>query len=636
MVPDDKSFLRKAEHELYTTDIIPPKKRSFLHEHKLEVPDDWSESENKTSSTTTQPPMRNTSIFKKIFFGSLGFLVVALIIGGISYLSGDNAISTKNVDLTITAKTFVDGGESLPVNVSIVNRNKVSMELATLVLEYPEGNGSNPDAVTRITRDIGSVAVGDTHNESFDIKLYGEENSEKDITAHIEFRVSGSNAVYDKNEVAAITIRTSPLRLTLDAPKSVIPNQEVPLQFSVVGNGTEVLTDTALVLQYPPGFTFSRATPVPTTGNTVWYLGDIPPGANRTITVYGSFAGGISEAKTIRASVGSQNKQNEAILDRVYNTLAQVIPLTNAFLDAHIVVEHTASDSDIVPISPTGSVSISIPWENTLSSKITNARLEVALSGTAYDSTRVRPDSGVFDSVNNKITWTAQEIPEFASVDPGEKGTIQFSLEPRQFSVGQVASNPVINLSINITGFDDAGIRQSAMGVDKKILAIGSDMNFSARTLHASGIIQNTGAMPPKVNTETTYTLDWQLTNSRNRVTGVKVSTMLPTYVSWKNVIVPTSEQANVTFNEVTRELVWNVGEVPAGTGTNLPPRTLSLKVGITPSTDQKGKTPTLTSDMITTGLDTFTNKTLSLTRRALNTQISGEGSAPGVDGIVQ
>ena len=635
MISDDKSFLRKAEHELYTTDIVPPKKRSFIHEQKLEAPDDWADSKLGSSSNNTPPPMRNTSIFKKIFFGSLGFLFIALIIGGISFLSGDNAISTKNVDLTVTAKTFVDGGESLPVNVSIVNRNKVSMELASLVLEYPEGNGSNPDAITRTSRDIGSVAVGDTHNESFDVKLYGEENSQKNITAHIEFRVSGSNAVYDKDETVPVTIRTSPLRLTLDVPTNVIPNQEVPLKFSVVGNGTEILTNTALVLEYPQGFTFSRATPVATSGNTVWYLGDIPPGARRDITVYGSFTGGISEAKTIRASVGSQNKQNEMLLDRVYNTLAQVVPLTNAFIDAHLVVENSSSNDAIVPISPTGAVSISIPWTNTLTSKITNAQIEVLLSGTAYDPARVRPNSGTFDSVNNKITWTRQEVPEFASLDPGKKGTVQFTIEPRQFSAGQVASNPIINMSVNIAGFDDAGVRQSALGVDKKTLAIGSDMNFSARTIHTSGVIQNIGAMPPKVNTETTYTLEWQLTNSRNRVTGVKVSTILPTYVSWKNVMVPTAEQANVVFNEVTRELVWNAGEVPAGTGTNLPARILSLKVGITPSVDQKGKTPNLTGDLTITGLDTFTNKTITLTRRALNTQLTGEGSTPGADGIV-
>jgi len=356
---------------------------------------------------------------------------------------------------------------------------------------------------------------------------------------------------------------------------------------------------------------------------------------NRSIVVYGSLAGGINDAKTIRASVGSQNKKNESILDSVYNTLAQVVPLSNAFLDAHFVVGGDA-ETPIVPISAGETVSVTIPWSNTLSGRLTNAQIEVSLGGSAYDPSKVQAGSGYFDSVNNKIIWSRQQVQQFASIEPGGSGTVSFSIQPKQFAAGSIAANPTIAMTMNISGFDASGLKQSAVGVDKKTLAIGSDMNFTARTIHNSGPLQNTGAMPPKVNSETTYTLEWQLTNSRNRVTGVKVSTILPTYVAWKNVMVPTAEQANVSYNTVTRELVWNAGEVPAGTGNNLPPRTLSMKVGITPSVSQQGAAPNLTDVIMVTGLDTFTNKTLEITRRALDTQTLNDGFGPGFDGVVQ
>ena len=635
MIPDDKSFLRKADHELYTVDGITPKPRSFLHEKKLEAPDHWSDMTPSPESVASSfEPMKKTSIFKKIFGASLGFLVIAVIIAGLSYLSGGNSISTKNVDITLTTKTFVDGGESLPVTVSLVNRNKLNMELATLVLEYPEGNAANLDAITRISRDVGTLPVGETHNESFVIKLYGEENTEKKVTARIEFRVSGSNAIYDKEESVPITIRTSPVRLTLDMPQAVIPNQEVAFKFNLIGNGLEVLTNTALVVQYPPGFTFTRAVPASTTGNNVWYLGDIPPSANKTITIYGSIAGGASDAKTLRASVGSQNKNNESQLDRVYNTLAQVVPLTNAFLDAQVRI---GQDNDaIIPIGASEDVTVSIPWTNTLAEKITNAQIEVELSGSAYDPLRVRPVSGYFDSVANKIIWTRQQVPAFAALEPGQTGTLTFQIQPKQFSVNQITTSPTINLAINISAFNASGVKVTALAIDRKTLAIGSDINLTTRTLHATGPLQNSGPIPAKTNTETTYTLEWQITNSRNRVSAVKVSTILPTYVSWKNVMVPVGEQTNITFNEVTRELVWNVGEIPAGTGTSLPAKIVSLKVGITPSVQQKGTTPNLTDDIEIIGKDMFTNKEISFTRRAMNTQTFSEGSGPGSDGIVQ
>ena len=100
MIPDDKSFLRKTERELYTVDGISPKPRSFLHEKKIETTDDWSHDESQ-EVVSTMNSMKKTSIFKKIFGASLGFLLIAIIIAGLSYLSGNNAISTKNIDITV-------------------------------------------------------------------------------------------------------------------------------------------------------------------------------------------------------------------------------------------------------------------------------------------------------------------------------------------------------------------------------------------------------------------------------------------------------------------------------------------------------------------------------------------------------
>ncbi len=328
MIDDEHSNLRKVARELYTTDIKPPTRRSVLHEEKVVSTDDWKSSMTSNSPTVTmQKPVKTTSFFRNMFLASLCFLVIAMIVLGASFINGGNSISEGNVDIAITTKTFVDGGESLPVEVTLVNKNKLGLELATLVLEYPQGSDDNAGTMGRIEREIGSLAAGASRQESFMIQLYGTQNSQRNITARIEFRVQGSNAVYDKDQSTMVTIRTSPITITLAAPDKAIPNQEIPLKFTIIGNGTATLPNTAMVLQYPDGFTFARAEPSPTFGSTVWYLGDVPPGVNRTITVYGSLTGSITDLKTIRASVGSQNASNEQLLDTTYNALAQVIPL---------------------------------------------------------------------------------------------------------------------------------------------------------------------------------------------------------------------------------------------------------------------------------------------------------------------
>lgn len=122
-ISDEHSRLRKMNSELYTTDIQPPIKRSILHGNRTPAPDDWSPSEKKNiTMASLEQKKQMPKIFKTVFLGSFAFLLVALVIFGSSFFLGGNSISSDNVNLVITAKSFVDGGEDLPVDVSIVNK----------------------------------------------------------------------------------------------------------------------------------------------------------------------------------------------------------------------------------------------------------------------------------------------------------------------------------------------------------------------------------------------------------------------------------------------------------------------------------------------------------------------------------
>lgn len=628
MINDENSRLRKLEHQLYATDMIAPPKRSILHDDDHEVPDDWVDP-SMEPVRFKKPGLDATSFFKNLFRAALVFLVVACIVLGISMLSGNNTISTKNVDITLTTKSFADGGESLPVQVSVVNRNRVPLELATLVLEYPEGSAEDSGALARITRDAGTIGAGETHQEAFTVQLYGQEGSQKQLTAHLEFRVPGSNAVYDKDEIAAVTVRTSPVRLTLTATDKAIPNQEVPFKFTIIGNGTATLGDTTLIVQYPDGFTFTRSDVQPTSGNNIWYLGDLPPGVNRTITAYGTIAGGSNDLKTIRASIGVQSKKNEKLLDTTYNSVAQTITMTSSFLKTNL----SLNDKTTSTVAVTGSedIQVILPWQNVTGAELTNVEIRVRLGGSAYDPSKVKSSTAFFDSANNQLVWTKQESSVLASVAPGQEGTFSFAIAPRATNV----TNPTITFTVDIAGIQSGGVALTATGVDTKKAVVSSDLNLLAKTLHYGGQIQNSGPMPPAANKETTYTVDLQVTNVRNKVSGVKVATILPVNVVWKNMVLPQSEAANVSYNSVTREVVWNVGDVPAGTGTTTSPRSVAIKVGITPSLNQVGLRPDMTGEFRITGKDMFTNTDILFTKKAVTTLLLNDISTTGADGKV-
>jgi hypothetical protein len=213
---------------------------------------------------------------------------------------------------------------------------------------------------------------------------------------------------------------------------------------------------------------------------------------------------------------------------------------------------------------------------------------------------------------------------------------VTFSITPKQFGNGSRVSNPSIILSVDIVGYAQGGIKQSATTVSQKTIVINSDLNLLSSTLHYAGGIANTGPMPPKSNKETTYTLVWQITNSRNRVSGVTVTTTLPTNVVWKNTILPITQNANVTYNAVTRTLQWNVGDVAAANGGTPAVQSVSVQVGITPSTTQSASVADLTGPITITGHDTFTNTDLTITHRQNTTQLLNDTSTVGANGVVQ
>ena len=116
--------------------------------------------------------------------------------------------------------------------------------------------------------------------------------------------------------------------------------------------------------------------------------------------------------------------------------------------------------------------------------------------------------------------------------------------------------------------------------------------------------------MPPRADTETTYTVIWSVTNSSNDVTDARVRAILPPYVSWKGAVNPGGEA--VSFSNVGGEVVWDLGDVPAGVGYTQSAREVAFQVGVTPSVSQVGSSPDITGAAVFSGRDRFTETVVS------------------------
>ena len=158
-------------------------------------------------------------------------------------------------------------------------------------------------------------------------------------------------------------------------------------------------------------------------------------------------------------------------------------------------------------------------------------------------------------------------------------------------------------------------------------LLIISDVGFAAKALYYSGPFTNKGFIPPKAEKETSYTIVWTLSNTSNNISKGQVRSALPPWVSFVGPIFPATE--DLTYNSSTKEIVWNTGNIPRGSGITGATREVAFQVVLTSSLSQIGTRPVLINDAVLTGYDDFANVDVRVNKTSLNTGLTNDPTFP-------
>lgn len=622
-----KNFKLKIEH-----------RDNFSSRDTDPVPESWAAPENKISELTEKFFMK-TSFFKKFFIGSVIFCVLTIVYGFYMFFFGGNAVSNENIDIAVLGNTFTAGGEELPLQISITNKNALALLLVDLVLEYPKSSANNLSGeVERIRESLGTIPSGSVRNENVAVVLFGEQGSVRPIRIGLEYRVEGSNAIFVKERMYEVNINSTPINIAVDAPNEVSPNQDVAFNIRTTSNATKTTSSVLVRVDYPVGFQFISSKPNPSFGNNAWLLGDLPPGTERAIFIVGKMIDVFDgEEKTFKVWSGSQSGVDKSAIDTVFNSLGHTFNIKRPFLEAEFLMSGIRQRE--YAINSSGSVTGEIRWTNNLDTQITNLRIRAHLSGNALNKSSVTPDRGFYDSANDTITWDRNSVSEFNQVSPGASGSVSFSFSPlSSFSGSQgVRVDPTITVSVSVSGNQDlAGFESTEIkNSDSTAVKVISDVGFANKALYYSGPFVNTGPIPPKAETATTYTIAWSLSNSSNNITKGIVRSSVPSWVNFIGPVSPTGE--DLVFNSSTREIVWNVGNISRGTGISSASREVFFRVSLSPSLAQVGTIPILINEAVLTGHDDFANVGVRVTRPSLSTSLVNDPILPaGGDRVVE
>ena len=603
-----------------------------LHPVAHPVPESWHNNapKDEISKPTMHPRKPHTSMFKKFFFVALVFFLGAILFSAYMFFNGGVSVSNENIDIKVLGNAFTKGGDELPLQIEITNRNNANLELANLVVEYPRGASDNPNDMVRLPREnIGLIKKGSSITLNKKVTLFGEEKSIRNIKVTLEYHPEGSNAIFAKEKDYPVSISSAPLSLVIEAPDTATSNQVVSFKITATLNTTLPEGATMLQITYPNNFAFESATPKPSFGNTIWNLDGLTQTHPISIEVKGRLIGQDGDEQVFHVYAGTTSPNDQSVVDVVYNSLLKTLTITKPFLEARILVggqdlpSYTASGGD--------QVDGEIAWSNNLQTRITDAQIILGFSGNVFDKSEVNPLEGFYDSANNQIIWDKNTIPELASVEPGANGVVGFNFKPISLVGARTPmKEPQVVLQVSIRGKQpsEGSTFSNVNDFTKKIVKLTSDLQIASSAASLSGPI------PPKAENETRYNITWTLSNSSNTVNQAQARSLLPIYIKWVGAVGDGKEK--VSYNETTHEVLWDIGTVRPNTGTDSS-REVTFSLSLSPSSSQVGSVPQLMKDVFLTGTDMFTNTTVKSKRGPITTLLRDDPNfKPGNERVVE
>jgi len=631
----DDNNLKKLKNRLYRKDesFRERKKDIKIFNKKDEIlPTDWGPPLKKKDikEKISQPVFLS---MKKIFVVAVIFLFLLVLVIFYFWNRGVNVISSRNIEIGVKSPVSINGGEIFSFDITVENRNTATLELSDLVIEFPDGsfNQDNKE-LARERYSLGAIKTGESKQKKLNLALFGEEDEIKNLKVSLEYRMEGSNAIFSKDKNYSTKIIRPAIGVSLNIPKEVNAKQQIEIGVEIVSNSESTIKNLALQLEYPPGFQFIKSNPVSENKNNNWKIGDLGPSQQRKIIIYGFIEGQDMEERAFKASAGITGREDIFI---PFGSSAQTLVIKKPFLDLTLLVNGVSPEDTV--IYPGDSVQGKIIWKNNLSFDVRDALVELKLRGSAVNERTIRVNGGYFRTFDKTLVWNVSSTDKLNLIKPSETGEASFSFSALESlptgSVGNI--NFTIGADIEIKGSGSSaelGEIEIKNNLSENI-KISSFLQLASRVLHYSGPFDNQGPMPPKVGSETTYTIVLSIGNASNEFTGVKVKAILPSYVRWTGKVFSSTQ--DISFDEVTGEIIWNIGKMEAGTGISRPAKEISFQISFLPSVDQVGSTPVLVFGIGMEGRDSFTGNSLSTTKQNLDIKATGDSGFNYSEGVV-
>lgn len=623
--------LRRAMYSRSLSPNIKEKERRALEDHAPQVGEDWTRREDALASARVAPrtiAVARTAM-RGLIWAAIAFFIGAAAFFGYYFFFGQGATpaSPGNIDISVSGPLQVQSGSPTELQIAVVNRNRVALELADLVITYPKGTRSPTDLETDLPDQripLGTIEPGGRRQGTVSAVFAGKEGDRASIKVELEYHLQNSNAIFAADTNYSLIFASSPITLTIDGNTEAIAGQPVEFTVTLASNADAPVKDVIFTATFPFGFTLQSATPK-SNGQNFWELGDINPGQKKTVTIRGTASGESGDRRVFRFTAGTRRTPSEKTIAAVLADYAHDLTISNPFLGLAIAFRQDSGQTGAVA-GPGETVNASVSYENHLATPLTDVVIVAQLSGVEIDGTSVRSNDGFYRSSDRVMYWDKTSEPALANLAAGAKGTLNFSFQMPDNEALKGIRDPKVTITAQAAAkrASEPGVPETLQATAVGTVRAASDLQLIAQGLYYSNPFGSTGPMPPKANSETTYAIVFSLVNTTNEIDNAIVKATLPPYVRWTGTYSPSG--ADITFNQADGTITWRVGSIAENTGIDgTAPKQAAIVIGFTPSTSQIGQQPALVRSIQLTGRDTTTGQNVTRSVNDVTTNIAGD-----------
>ncbi len=547
--------------------------------------------------------LRRKKLLFSLLFGLLALVSILIFLGRKTFLFNPDL-----VEVVLVGPKVTETGAPVTFTVRYTNPNWVGLAESELVISYPEtfrlaSSEGWQTARRQAVRKLPALPSREAGEISFTGSFHSFDQNTALLTASLRYGPEGLSSRAEKRNDLRVELERSLIGIEVNGPPSVMSGQSVEYVIEYRNDDEETLETGEVVLEYPEGFTPIAFDPQPKRGDIAWGVSMLRGGMRGSISIKGIMKGRTGDSKRITARIGKQagdgNFFTLAEEDKVTQVLAPPLTLSLSANIENGVVEA----GDILQFRMT--------FRNEGSFGLRDLVGMVTLDPTKLNVEKLRAPSGAkYSGTTNQVTFKAADVPSLRSLEPGQGGEVTFSVPVRE----DLASRNMKDVEISVVATMDSP--DMPRSTNTEVFVARGETRFKVRTatnVFVDGYFYdaaypNSGAMPPRVGEETTYTFHLGVQSSLNTLTDGRMVMTFPSMVRFLGLVSP--NQSGVTFNDRTGELSWRMGSVLAGLNNR---KMITIRIGVTPSPNSVGLTLDLMNRGEFTARDAFTNTEIKL-----------------------